>query len=153
MSQRPAIARNISVAADIVAAYVSHNPVPLPMLTGLIADVHQALLGLHPAEPPVTVPPVPAVPVKKSIRPDYLICLEDGREFKSLKRHLQSRYGMTPDDYRRKWNLAADYPMVAPNYAARRSELAKGIGLGSVIGGEPFKKHNGKKAATTAAAR
>ncbi len=148
MSQHPAIARNITVAADIVAAYVSHNPVPLPMLTGLIADVHQALLGLRPATPPVPVPLVPAIPVKRSIQPDYIICLEDGMKFKSLKRHLKSRYDMTPDEYRRKWNLPGDYPMVAPNYAAKRSELAKGIGLGSIIGGEPFKKQNGKNAAT-----
>jgi predicted transcriptional regulator len=148
MSQRPAIASNITVAADIVAAYVSHNPVPLPMLTGLIADVHQALLGLRPASPPGPVPLVPAVPVKRSIQPDYIICLEDGMKFKSLKRHLKSSYDMTPDEYRSKWNLPGDYPMVAPNYAAKRSELAKGIGLGRVIGGEPFKRRNGKKAAT-----
>ncbi|GLS31878.1 transcriptional regulator, MucR family [Mesorhizobium albiziae] len=139
MSQHSAVARNVAVAADIVAAYVSHNSVPLPMLTGLIADVHQALLGLRTGHQPTLAPPVPAVPVKRSIHPDYLICLEDGKKFKSLKRHLRSHYEMTPDDYRRKWELPADYPMVAPNYAARRSELARGIGLGQVAAPPPPK--------------
>ncbi len=130
MSQHSVVARNVAVAADIVAAYVSHNAVPLPMLTSLIAEVHQALLGLRGTQEPVAIPLVPAVPVKRSIYPDYVICLEDGKKFKSLKRHLRSRYDMTPDEYRRKWNLPADYPMVSPNYAARRSELARGMGLG-----------------------
>ena len=130
MSQHSVVARNVAVAADIVAAYVSHNAVPLPMLTSLIAEVHQALLGLQGTQEPVAIPLVPAVPVKRSIYPDYVICLEDGKKFKSLKRHLRSRYDMTPDEYRRKWNLPADYPMVSPNYAARRSELARGMGLG-----------------------
>jgi predicted transcriptional regulator len=139
MSQHSAVARNVAVAADIVAAYVSHNSVPLPMLTGLIADVHQALLGLRTGRQPTSAPPVPAVPVKRSIHPDYLICLEDGKKFKSLKRHLRSHYEMSPDDYRRKWELPADYPMVAPNYAARRSELARGIGLGQIAAPPPPK--------------
>lgn len=137
MSQHSIVARNVAVAADIVAAYVSHNAVPLPMLTGLIEDVHQALLAIQGSPQPIVAEPVPAVPVKKSIQPDYLVCLEDGKKFKSLKRHLRSRYDMTPDDYRRKWNLPADYPMVSPNYAARRSELARGIGLGQAIGSSP----------------
>lgn len=137
MSQHSIVARNVAVAADIVAAYVSHNAVPLPMLTSLIEDVHQALIAIQGSPQPIVADPVPAVPVKKSIQPDYLVCLEDGKKFKSLKRHLRSRYDMTPDDYRRKWNLPADYPMVSPNYAARRSELARGIGLGQAIGSAP----------------
>jgi predicted transcriptional regulator len=145
MSQHSTAARDVAVAADIVAAYVSHNAVPLPMLTGLIANVHQALLGLRGAREPVLAPPVPAVPIKKSIHPDYLVCLEDGKKFKSLKRHLRSRYDMSPDDYRRKWNLAADYPMVAPNYAARRSELARGMGLGQAINSEPAAARDSRK--------
>jgi len=135
MSQSPARINDVSVAADIVAAYVSNNAVPIGQLSSLIAEVHSALQGLRgeaEAEPQQR-PQVPAVPVKKSIHPDYLVCLEDGRKFKSLKRHLRSRYQMSPEDYRRKWSLPPDYPMVAPNYAARRSELAKGMGLGSVI--------------------
>ncbi len=135
MSQSPARINDVSVAADIVAAYVSNNAVPIAQLSSLIAEVHSALQGLRgetEAEPPLR-PQMPAVPIKKSIHPDYLVCLEDGRKFKSLKRHLRSRYQLSPEDYRRKWSLPPDYPMVAPNYAARRSELAKGMGLGSVI--------------------
>ncbi|MET0598563.1 MAG: MucR family transcriptional regulator [Mesorhizobium sp.] len=133
MSHTPMSDKDVSVAADIVAAYVSNNSVPITQLSTLIADVHQALLGLRSDRDLPLTAPVPAVPPKKSVHPDYLVCLEDGRKFKSLKRHLRSRYHMTPEDYRRKWNLPPDYPMVAPNYAARRSELAKGMGLGSVI--------------------
>ena len=149
MSQHSTVARNVAVAADIVAAYVSHNSVPLPMLTSLIADVHQALLGLRADREPVIVPSIPAVPIKKSITPDFLICLEDGKKFKSLKRHLRSRYDMTPEDYRRKWDLPADYPMVAPNYAARRSELARGISLGQAAS-EPVAATRGRKPRTKA---
>lgn len=133
MNHTPMSVRDVSVAADIVAAYVSNNSVPVAQLSTLIADVHQALQGLRADTEIVSAPQIPAVPVKKSIHPDYLVCLEDGRRFKSLKRHLRSRYHMTPEEYRRKWNLPPDYPMVAPNYAARRSELARGMGLGSVI--------------------
>jgi predicted transcriptional regulator len=144
MNKHSAVARDVAVAADIVSAYVSHNPVPLPMLTGLIADVHQALLGLRATQDPVSIPSVPAVPVKKSIQPDYLICLEDGKKFKSLKRHLRSHYDMSPEDYRRKWNLGPDYPMVAPNYSVRRSELARGMGLGQAAGSEDAARSGGK---------
>ena len=120
----------VNLAADIVAAYVSHNSVPSGGLADLIHSVHAALtkLGAVTAAPePEAL--VPAVPIRKSVTPDYLICLDDGRKFKSLRRHIGS-LGMTPDQYREKWNLPKDYPMVAPNYAATRSALAKKIGLG-----------------------
>jgi predicted transcriptional regulator len=110
---------------------VSNNSVQVADLPGLITSVHSALgdLGRSAATAP-TEPLTPAVPIKKSIMPDYLICLEDGKKFKSLKRHLRSRYGLSPEEYRARWNLSPDYPMVAPNYAAARSELAKTMGLG-----------------------
>src|SRR5215218_7278469 len=121
----------IELAADIVSAYVSNNSIPSSDLPALIGDVHLALVRV--AGGTVEVPveaPKPAVPVKKSVTPDYIICLEDGKKFKSLKRHLRTQYGMTPEQYREKWGLPADYPMVAPNYAKARSELAKEMGLG-----------------------
>jgi predicted transcriptional regulator len=122
----------IELAADIVSAYVSNNTVPAGELPALINDVYNALTrtssGVAPEPEPE--PLKPAVPVKKSITPEYIICLEDGKKFKSLKRHLRTQYNMTPEEYREKWGLAADYPMVAPNYAAARSELAKKMGLG-----------------------
>ncbi|RUX09919.1 transcriptional regulator [Mesorhizobium sp. M8A.F.Ca.ET.059.01.1.1] len=119
----------VSITADIVAAYVSNNPVPVGELSKLIGDIHAALNGIGaPAVEPV-VKQEPAVSIKKSVTPDFIICLEDGKKFKSLKRHLQL-FDLTPDQYRQKWNLPADYPMVAPNYAATRSALAKSIGLG-----------------------
>ena len=116
---------------EIVAAFVERNPVAPEALPGLIASVHAALSGLGaPAPPPVVKELVPAVPVKKSITNDFIICLEDGKKFKSLKRHLRTAYDMSPEEYRTKWGLPSDYPMVAPSYAASRSELAKKIGLG-----------------------
>ena len=122
----------IELTADIVSAYVSHNIVGPSELPNLIHDVYDALIYFRPAESyvEVTEPVKPAVSVKKSITPDFLICLEDGKKFKSLKRHLRSQYGMSPDDYREKWGLPHDYPMVAPNYATARSALAKEMGLG-----------------------
>jgi predicted transcriptional regulator len=121
----------IEMTADIVAAYVSANPVAATELPTLIRSVHQALNGVADAAAPVEAPPQePAVSVKKSITPEFLICLEDGRKFKSLKRHLRSKYDMSPEDYRAKWGLPKDYPMVAPNYARARSDLAKRMGLG-----------------------
>ena len=119
----------ISLTADIVAAYVTKNNVPASELPGLIAATHAALVKLS---APPTLEPVklePPVPIRKSVTPDYLISLEDGKQYKSLRRHLSSR-GMTPDDYRQKWGLPRDYPMVAANYAAHRSEIAKSLGLG-----------------------
>ena len=121
----------IELAADIVSAYVSNNSVPSSDLPGLISDVHSALLRVTSGiAPVVTEAPKPAVPVKKSITNDFIICLEDGKQFKSLKRHLRTQYNMSPEDYREKWGLGSDYPMVAPNYAKARSHLAKQMGLG-----------------------
>lgn len=123
----------IDLAADVVSAYVSNNPVPVSEVANLIRTVHDSLAGLA---TPVAVevpaePLVPAVPVKKSITPDYIVCLEDGKQFKSLKRHLRSKYDLSPEQYRARWNLPTDYPMVAPNYANARSALAKKMGLGA----------------------
>jgi len=121
----------IELAADIVSAYVSNNSVPASDLPSLINDVHSALLRVTAGT--VITPseaPKPAVPTKKSITNEFIVCLEDGRKFKSLKRHLRTQYNMSPDEYREKWNLPPDYPMVAPNYAKARSTLAKEMGLG-----------------------
>jgi len=120
----------IELTADVVAAYVSNNPVPAGELPNLISDVHLALskVGAAPEQTPVDKQK-PAVNPKRSVHDDYIICLEDGKKFKSLKRHLTS-HGMTPEEYRKKWNLPADYPMVAPAYAQSRSDLAKQMGLG-----------------------
>lgn len=121
----------IELAGDIVSAFVSNNSVPIADLPALIASVHATLSKLnHSTIEEKPEPLTPAVSVKRSITPDYIVCLEDGKKFKSLKRHLRTRYDMTPEQYRSKWNLASDYPMVAPNYAAARSELAKNMGLG-----------------------
>ncbi len=121
----------IEMTADIVAAYVGANSVTAGDLPSLIQSVHRALTGVATGADAVeAAPKEPAVPLKKSITPDHLVCLEDGRKFKSLKRHLRTKYNMSPEDYRSKWGLAKDYPMVAPNYAKARSELAKQMGLG-----------------------
>src|SRR6202051_2629896 len=121
----------IEMTADIVSAYVGNNSVSATDLPSLIQSVHRALAGVTTGVETVEVAPKePAVPLKRSITPDYLICLEDGRKFKSLKRHLRTKYNMTPDQYREKWGLPPDYSMVAPNYAAARSQLAKQMGLG-----------------------
>jgi predicted transcriptional regulator len=122
----------IELTADIVSAYVSNNAVAPSDISALINQVHSALLRVSgaPVESTAGEPLKPAVPEKRSIHPDHIVCLEDGKKFKSLKRHLRSQYGMTPEQYREKWNLPADYPMVAPNYAAARSRLAKQMGLG-----------------------
>jgi predicted transcriptional regulator len=121
----------IDLTTTIVSAYVSNNPMPASELPALISQIHAALLRVSTgrAEPPLE-PAKPAVPVKKSMTADYLICLEDGKRFKSLKRHLRTQYGMTPEQYRDKWGLPPEYPMVAPNYAVARSQLAKKMGLG-----------------------
>jgi predicted transcriptional regulator len=116
-------------AASIVAAHVAHNDVPVEKLPDVIRTVYAALDKASEA-PAVVTPAVPAVPVNKPVFPDFIICLEDGRKLKTLKRHLSSSFGMTPDEHRAKWGLPAHYPMVSPNYAARRSVLAKEIGLG-----------------------
>jgi predicted transcriptional regulator len=121
----------IEMTTDIVSAYVGNNSVAAADLPSLIQSVHKALSGVSTGVEPVeVVTKEPAVSLKKSITPDFLICLEDGRKFKSLKRHLRTKYNMSPEDYRAKWNLPKDYPMVAPNYARARSDLAKQMGLG-----------------------
>lgn len=122
----------VELTADIVAAYVSNHVVPVAELAALIGDVHSALNNTSAPAPVAAVveKPKPPVPVRKSIQDDYLICLEDGQKFKSLKRHLMTHYNMTPEEYREKWDLPADYPMVAPAYAEARSRLAKEMGLG-----------------------
>ncbi|MDO7843337.1 Ros/MucR family transcriptional regulator [Sphingomonas immobilis] len=121
----------ITLTADIVAAHVSNNSVAVSDLPVLIANVHGALTGLGGAAPAPEVKQEPAVSVRSSIKPDYIVCLEDGKKLKMLKRHLMTHYQMTPEQYRAKWNLPADYPMVAPSYAEQRRTLAKKIGLGT----------------------
>lgn len=116
---------------EIVASFVSHNTVPVTDLPKLIEETFNALKSHSSATPEEPERPKPAVPIRKSVTPDYIVCLEDGKKLKMLKRHLKTVYDLTPDEYRARWGLPADYPMVAPNYAARRSELAKQIGLGT----------------------
>ena len=132
MSESSSVGDLLGLTAEIVSAHVSNNPVSVNDLSGLIVEVHRTLssLGSVPARIEIEKK-APAVPVKKSVTPDYLICLEDGKKLKMLKRHLQTSYGLTPDQYRDKWGLPPDYPMVAPNYAKHRSSLAKQIGLGT----------------------
>lgn len=121
----------VELAADIVSAYVSNNVVTTVELSEMIGEVHGALVRVAGgADAAPAEPPKPAIPVKKSVTPDFIICLEDGKKFKSLKRHLRTQYNMTPQHYREKWSLPVDYPMVAPNYAKARSQLAKDMGLG-----------------------
>ena len=124
----------ITLTADIVAAHVSNNSVSVNDLPQLIANVHGALSGLSGPGKGQEAKPEPRVPIRSSVKPDYIVCLEDGKKLKMLKRHLMTQYQMTPDQYRAKWGLAADYPMVAPNYAEQRRTLAKSIGLGTKRG-------------------
>ena len=131
MDQNTSVSNVTELAADIVSAYVTKNSVPVAELPALIGNVHSALIKLGSAPEQVQAElPAPAVSIKKSITPDFIICLEDGKRFKSLKRHLRTSYNLTPDQYRARWSLPHDYPMVAPNYAAARSELARNMGLG-----------------------
>lgn len=124
----------IELSTEIVSAYVSHNAVSPGDLPKLIAEVHGALRALQSNEVPAPVEELkPAVPVRKSVTNDYIICLEDGKKFKSLKRHLRTHYNLSPEEYREKWGLPADYPMVAPSYSATRSQLAKDNGLGRKV--------------------
>lgn len=121
----------LRMAVDVVAAYVSKNPLPAGQIPEVIQTVYTSLSQLDSQTPEIKPEaPRPAVPVKKSVTPDYIVCLEDGKKLKMLKRHLRTTYNMTPDEYRTKWGLPPDYPMVAPNYAAQRSDFAKKIGLG-----------------------
>ena len=149
----------LEMAADIVSAFVSHNSLPASDLPALIGNVNHALRNLGSgASQPVEAQKEPAVPIKKSVQPDFIVCLEDGKKFKSLKRHLRTVFNLTPEEYRAKWGLPPTYPMVAPNYAAARSELAKSMGLGqqrrrsAPVESEPTKakaspRRRGKKAA------
>ena len=121
----------LELTTDIVAAYVSNNPVQSSELTGLIRNVHATLQELAGSRSEAGADAKPAIPVKKSVTDEYIICLEDGKKFKSLKRHLRAKYDMTPEEYREKWGLPYDYPMVAPSYARKRSKLAKQMGLGT----------------------
>ena len=131
MSDNPKSGDFIGLTANIVSAYVSNNTVPATDIPGLINQVHAALVRVSGGHGEVSSDALkPAVPVKKSITPEYIICLEDGKKFKSLKRHLRTQYNITPEQYREKWGLPPDYPMVAPNYAAARSQLARQMGLG-----------------------
>ncbi|HEX5257379.1 MAG TPA: MucR family transcriptional regulator [Sphingomicrobium sp.] len=121
----------LTLTADIVAAHVSNNSVAVNDLPNLIQNVHSALSGISGAAPAPEARPEPKVSIRSSIKPDYIVCLEDGKRLKMLKRHLMTHYNLTPDQYRQKWGLSADYPMVAPNYAEQRRTLAKSIGLGT----------------------
>jgi len=121
----------VELSTEIVCAYVSHNALSPGDVAKFIGDIHTTLTALKSSENTEPQPEIkPAVPVKKSVAPDFIICLEDGKKFKSLKRHIRTHYDLSPDEYREKWGLAADYPMVAPNYSAVRSRLAKANGLG-----------------------
>ena len=121
----------LRLASEIVAAHVANNTVDMTELPGLIEQVYKSLANMDKDGESMTERPTPAVTVRKSITPDYIVCLEDGKKLKMLKRHLKTAYNMTPDEYRERWGLASDYPMVAPNYARQRSKLAKAIGLGT----------------------
>jgi predicted transcriptional regulator len=125
----------LALTAEIVSAHVGANAIGPEALPDLIRDVYRAMSNLGTIAPVPTERPQPAVPIKKSVFPDYIVCLEDGKKLKMLKRHLMSAYNMTPDQYRERWQLGADYPMVAPNYAQHRSTLAKKIGLGTTARG------------------
>lgn len=136
----------ITLASDIVAAHVSNNSVALDAVPTLIRNVYDALAGLGAAAPAPEARPQPAVSIRASVRKDHLVCLEDGKKMKTLKRHLMTDQGMTPDDYRARWGLAPDYPMIAPEYADRRRDIAKTIGLGRKTG----QKRGRRKAAVKA---
>lgn len=133
--------KRLALTADIVSAYVGRNSLPAAELPRLIAEVNAAVALLEAPQADVEVKPKPAVSIKSSVTPDYIICLEDGKRFKSLRRHLNSSFNMSPEEYRAKWALPSDYPMVAPNYATARSEMAKRLGLGR----KPGEKRAAKK--------
>lgn len=137
----------LTLTADIVAAHVSNNSVAVNDLPNLIQNVHSALSGISPSRLAPQPKPEPKVPIRSSVKPDYIVCLEDGKKQKMLKRHLMTNHNMTPDEYRQKWGLSPDYPMVAPNYAEQRRTLAKSIGLGT-----KRRKNRGGKAAGKAGA-
>jgi len=131
LPEPPTSDRTLTLAAQIAAAYVEHNTLPMTEIPALINTIYQSLIKTNHGNSALENRPEPAVPVKKSVFPDYIICLEDGKKLKMLKRHLKTAYNLTPDQYRERWALGADYPLVAPNYAKQRSKLAKQIGLGT----------------------
>lgn len=135
----------LEIVVDVVSAYVSRNAVPVGEVPNLIGMVYQSFNSLVSPAEPAAEEKKPAISIKKSVTPDYIVCLEDGKKFKSLRRHLSTSFGMTPDEYRAKWKLPADYPMVAPNYSEQRSALAKKVGLGR----KPDQKPVRTKAAAT----
>ncbi|MEM8936728.1 MAG: MucR family transcriptional regulator [Pseudomonadota bacterium] len=152
MSETTEKIETITLATDIVAAYVANNKLTPDELPGLLEEVHGAIAALANGDQLFSATREPAVAISKSITPDYVICLEDGKKLKMLKRYLRTHYSMSPDDYRRKWGLPADYPMVAPNYAKRRSQFAKAIGLGTATtnsGKAPAKRKAVKRKKTT----
>ena len=128
-TERPSSGEVLRMTADVVAAYVGNNPLGTNDLPGVINAIHASLADLNSGADSAK-PPKPAVPIRRSVTPEFIICLEDGKKLKMLKRHLRTSYNLTPDEYRARWQLGPDYPMVAPNYAKRRSEFAKKIGLG-----------------------
>ncbi len=130
MAEQSGNSELLVLTTDIVASHVANNSVAVSEVPQLIRQVYNALADVDGVAPPEPEPPKPAVPIRKSVTPDYIVCLEDGKRLKMLKRHIRTRYDLTPDEYRERWGLAPDYPMVAPNYASRRSALAKKIGLG-----------------------
>jgi predicted transcriptional regulator len=130
MSEAKSSTNMLALTAQIVSAHVAHNTVPASALPTLIEEVHRALMSIEAPQAPKAARPEPAVPIAKSVTPEFIICLEDGKKMKMLKRHLKTAFNMTPDQYRERWGLAQDYPMVAPRYAKQRSSLAKKIGLG-----------------------
>ena len=134
MADQPRSSELMALTTDIVASHVSNNTVAITDLPSLIQQVYAALSGLGNAPAAAAARPHPAVPIKKSVMPEYIVCLEDGKKLKMLKRHLQTRYNMSPEEYRERWGLPSDYPMVAPAYAQQRSDLAKKIGLGTKRG-------------------
>lgn len=121
----------LALTTEIVSAHLSNNQVNSEEIPGLIQKIYKTLANVNAEAPTMSERPQPAVPIKKSVTPDYIVCLEDGKKLKMLKRHLKTAYGMSPEEYRERWGLPADYPMVAPNYAQKRSKLAKEIGLGT----------------------
>jgi predicted transcriptional regulator len=132
----------IALTAEIVTAHVSNNSVAVSDISSLIQNVHAALSGLGSSAPILGEKPQPAVSIRASVKPDYIVCLEDGKKLKMLKRHLMTSYGLSPEDYRAKWGLPTDYPMVAPNYAEQRRALAVKIGLGRKPGARKKKKQS-----------
>ena len=143
------VGETLNLTTDIVAAYVSNNSINAEKIPALIQEIHDTVKALAAGAAANAGNQAPAVSIKKSITPDYIICLEDGKKLKMLKRYIRTQYGLTPEDYRRKWGLPADYPMVAPNYAKRRSQFAKDIGLGrATLKRTPTKAAPAKKKAS-----